>query len=403
MTPLVLALPWLAILLYARFVTRIPSELPASPVASAPDREQPSVSVIVPARNEAVNIVNCVSSLTRSTYPDFEIIVVDDRSDDATGELARSVPAGNARAIQVIDGAELPADWLGKPWACHQGARVATGDLLLFTDADTTHGPPLLARAVTALQEEEADLLTVVGRQLMESFWERLIQPHIFFLMLLRFPDFERAARGGNWRDAIANGQFMLFPRSAYEALGGHEVVKDEVAEDLAMAQTVKRTGRRLRIRSAEDDLSTRMYRSLAHLVEGWSKNIVTGGLQSFPPWVRPVIPTLSFVSGIVLWIVPPLVFIGTVAVVLLESEASGLGSRLAAQAVLVQSGTVVSLSVLTWCWFTAKMRGPAKYGLLYPLAAAVTGYIFLRSWIRGRDVEWKGRRYRLRPLSERP
>jgi chlorobactene glucosyltransferase len=319
MTPLVLALPWLAILLYARFVTRIPSELPASPVASAPDREQPSVSVIVPARNEAVNIVNCVSSLTRSTYPDFEIIVVDDRSDDATGELARSVPAGNARAIQVIDGAELPADWLGKPWACHQGARVATGDLLLFTDADTTHGPPLLARAVTALQEEEADLLTVVGRQLMESFWERLIQPHIFFLMLLRFPDFERAARGGNWRDAIANGQFMLFPRSAYEALGGHEVVKDEVAEDLAMAQTVKRTGRRLRIRSAEDDLSTRMYRSLAHLVEGWSKNIVTGGLQSFPPWVRPVIPTLSFVSGIVLWIVPPLVFIGTVAVVLLE------------------------------------------------------------------------------------
>jgi len=403
MTPFVLALPWLAILLYVRFVTRIPSELPASSVASAPDRDQPSVSVIVPARNEAVNIVNCVSSLTRSTYPDFEVIVVDDRSDDATGELARSVAVGNARAIRVVDGAELPDGWLGKPWACQQGALVATGDLLLFTDADTTHGPPLLARAVAALQEEEADLLTVVGRQLMESFWERLIQPHIFFLMLLRFPDFERAARGGNWRDAIANGQFMLFPRSAYEALGGHEVVKDEVAEDLAMAQTVKRTGRRLRIRSAEEDLSTRMYRSLAHLVEGWSKNIVTGGLQSFPPWMRPVIPTLSFVSGVVLWIVPPIVLVGSVAAVLLESEATGLGMRLAAQTTLVASATVVGLSAVTWCWFTAKMRAPARYGLLYPLAAVVTGYIFLRSWVRGRNVEWKGRRYRLRPLSERP
>jgi len=403
MTPLVLALPWLAILLYARFVTRIPSELPASPVASAPDGDQPFVSVIVPARNEAVNIVNCVSSLTRSTYPDFEIIVVDDRSDDATGELARSVAAGNARAIRVVDGAELPEGWLGKPWACHQGAALATGDLLLFTDADTTHGAPLLARAVAALREEEVDLLTVLGRQLMESFWERLIQPHVFFLMLLRFPDFERAARGGRWRDAIANGQFMLFPRSSYDALGGHEVVWDEVAEDLALAQTVKRTGLRLRIRSAEGDLSTRMYRSLAHLVEGWSKNIVTGGLQSFPPWMRPAIPTVSFVIGIILWIVPPIFFIGSAVLVMLTSEGSGLGSRLAAQTVLLSSATVVGLSVVTWCWFTAKMRAPAIYGVLYPLAAAVTGYIFLRSWIRGRNVEWKGRRYRLRPLSERP
>jgi chlorobactene glucosyltransferase len=403
MTPFILALPWLAILLYARFVTRVPSELPSRSDADMGGDPRPSVSVIVPARNEAVNIENCVASITGSSYPDFEVIVVDDRSEDGTGDLTRSVPAGNATSLRVIDGAELPADWLGKPWACHQGARVATGELLLFTDADTTHGEHLLARAVAARREEDADLLTVVGRQLMESFWERLIQPQIFFLMLLRFPDFERNARNKRWRDAIANGQFMLFPRASYDAVGGHESVKDEVAEDLAMAQTVKRAGLSLRIRSAEEDFSTRMYRSLGQLVEGWSKNIVLGGLQTVPRFVRPIVPPIAFISGLVLWVVPPIALVGSGLLVWFTPESAGLGPRLANQVVLLSSATIFALSVTTWAWFTAKMRAPALYGLLYPLGAVVGAYIFLRSWVRGRNVEWKGRRYRLRPVSERP
>ena len=143
------------------------------------------------------------------------------------------------------EGAELPDDWIGKPWACHQGAAVATGDLLLFTDADTTHGPALLARAVAGLREEKADLLTVLGRQLMETFWGRLVTPQIFLAMLLRFPDFERAAKSRRWRDAIANGQYLLFTRSCYEALGGHEAGKGRVVEDHRRAQLVKGTGRK--------------------------------------------------------------------------------------------------------------------------------------------------------------
>ena len=204
-----------------RFIARVPSELPG---AGVPD-ELPSVSVIVPARNEALNIERCVSSLTASEYPHFDVIIVDDRSEDGTADLARAISSGNAQRVTVLEGAELPDDWIGKPWACHQGAAVATGDLLLFTDADTTHGPALLARAVAGLREEKADLLTVLGRQLMETFWERLVQPQIFLAMLLRFPDFERAAKSRRWRDAIANGQYLLFTRSCYEALGGHEAV----------------------------------------------------------------------------------------------------------------------------------------------------------------------------------
>jgi chlorobactene glucosyltransferase len=384
---ILLALPWIVVLGFLLLFVRLPRELPAAlPSGEAP----PLVSVIVPARNEAVNIMTCVTSLVSSTYPNFEVIVVDDRSEDGTGALARAVGPGNARRLVVVEGAELSEGWLGKPWACWQGARQAEGELLLFTDADTTHGPELLGRAVAGLGEDGADLLTVLGRQLMETFWERLVQPQIFLTMLFRFPDFERVARNDNWRDAIANGQFILITREAYEAVGGHEAVHDEVVEDMALAQLVKRKGRALRVRSAEDDLATRMYRSLEELVAGWTKNIVTGGLQSLPRALRPLMAPLSLLTGVGLWLAPPLVLIAALA---------GVGGS----GLLLWAATVYALSAVIWTVFTHQMHAPARYGLLYPIGAALGTYIFIRSWVRGRDVEWKGRRYRLRPVNERP
>ena len=112
-------------------------------------------------------------------------------------------------------------------------------------------GPQMLTRAIAGLREDGADLMTVMGQQLMESFWERLVQPQIFLLMLFRFPDFERAAKNSRWRDAIANGQYILFPRRAYDEIGGYASVRGEVVEDMALAMLVKREGKQLRIRSA--------------------------------------------------------------------------------------------------------------------------------------------------------
>ena len=384
--PLLLALPWVGVLAFILFVARLPRELPPPSRSAGPE---PFVSVIVPARNEAANIETCVRSVTGSSYPAFEVIVVDDRSEDGTAEIVRSLGLGNARRLRLVEGAELPPGWLGKPWACWHGAAVAEAGLLLFTDADTWHGQDLLARAVAGLHEEEADLMTLVGKQLMESFWERLVQPQIFMLMLFRFPRFERTARNPRWRDGIANGQYLLFQRVAYEAIGGHEAVRDEVVEDLVLAQLVKRAGLRLRIRGAQDDLATRMYRSLGHLVEGWSKNIVLGGLQSLPPWLRPVMPPLSLAVGVGLWLVPPLTLVAALA---------GAGGA----SLLLWSAAVSALSVVIWAHFTRQMGAPAAYGLLYPLGAGVGAYIFLRSWMRGRRVEWKGRRYTLPHASER-
>ena len=386
MTPLLLALPWLGLVAFVLLYAREPDELP--PAGDCP-AEGPFVSVIVPARNETSNIERCLRSLTRSAYPEFEIIAVDDRSTDDTGHIARSVDPGNARRLLVVDGEEVPPGWLGKPWACWQGAGAAEGDLLLFTDADTVHGSGLLSRAVAGLAQERADLLTIVGRQIMETFWERLVQPQVFLTMVVRFPRFEHIARNDRWRDAIANGQFLLFRREAYKAIGGHEAVRDEVVEDLALAQHVKRRGHALRIRRAEADLATRMYRSLPHLVEGWSKNIVMGGLQTFSPPLRPLIAPLSLASGVGLWLVPPVVLVLALAGVV------GPGW-------LAWSASVCGLSVLLFTLFTRRMGAPAAYGLLYPLGALVGTYIFLRSWIRGRRVVWKGRSYRLPPVSER-
>lgn len=335
-----------------------------------------------------MNIRTCVASLTRSGYPAFEVLVVDDRSDDGTADLVRAMDRGRARRLEVLDGKALPPGWLGKPWACWQGAGEAAGELILFTDADTVHGVDLLDRAVVGLEEDGLDLLTLSGRQLMESFWERLVQPQIFFAMLLRFRDVEGASARKRWRSVIANGQFMLFRRDAYWELGGHEAVRDEVVEDLAFAQRVVRRGRTLGVRLAESGFATRMYRSLGELVSGWSKNILLGGLQTMPPLLRPLVAPVSAMVGAVLWLAPP----GAMAWSLLVPGSSAL---------LAWSGMTVAVSVVLWALFTSRMGAPAWYGLLYPLGAAVGMYIFFRAWIRGRRVEWKGRAYVVRDPAE--
>ncbi len=383
--PFALSLPWLVALAFLLLRARLPRELPAGD----PTR-WPFVSVVVPARNEAVNIGPCVESLAASSYSHFEIVVVDDGSEDGTADLARAAGAGRARSLRVIAGDPLPEGWLGKAWACAQGAQVAEGELLLFTDADTLHGPDLLARAVAAMEEDQGDLLTVLGRQIMGSFWERLVQPQMFLALFFRFFDVDRAAASGRWRDVIANGQFLLFRRDAYEALGGHAAVRDQIAEDLAFAQIVVRGGRRLRLRMAELELSTRMYRSLGEIVAGWSKNFYVGGVATMPPRLRRFVAPVSTVAGGMLWLAPPVALVAALA---------GIGGA----GLLVWALVTVGASLALWTLFTRRMGAPAAYGLLYPLGAVVGMWIFLRSWWQGRKIAWKGRAYVLRDLSERP
>ncbi len=340
------------------------------------------VSVIVPARNEAANIARCVGSISASDYPSFEIVVVDDRSGDGTGAIARALAPGRAQRSVVVEGEPLPEGWLGKPWACWQGSRVARGGILLFTDADTIHAPELMDRAVAGLVEHGGDAITLAGRQLMESFWERLVQPQIFLTLLIRYHDSQRRFEPEDWRNAIANGQFILVRREAYEGIGGHEAVRGEVVEDVALAQRLVRDGYRFSMGRAEDAFSTRMYRSLRELVAGWSKNMVLGARMTLPPWMRPLAPAAMLAWGIGLWIVPP--------AALLVALADPVGDTL-----LLWSAATTAMSAVFWMATTHRLGAPFPYGLLYPLGAVVTAFILLRAWTRGSRVEWKGRTYR--------
>ena len=372
--------PWIVFIVYLLIKVRLPRPLP---VTDVPDRATPPVSVIVPARNEERSIRSCVESISASDYPDFEVIVVDDRSDDATSELARAIPRNHARRVVVVEGHRLPKGWMGKPWACAQGAKVAEGDLLLFTDADTVHAPELLGQAVAGMVEDEGDALTLLGRQIMETFWERLVQTHMMAAIIFRFPNPSKPRPPERWRDAIANGQFMLFDRGVYEEIGGHEAVKGEVVEDQRLAQILCRSGKRLTVRAAGGVFATRMYRSLGESIEGWSKNLSLAASQSVPPWAVPIVMPAGIVVSVLIWIVPPVVL-------LLSLSGVGLGGW------GIWSGWITGLSVITWSFVNWRLGAPFWTGALYPLAAGVVNYIFLRSWIRGGHVEWKGREYRV-------
>jgi chlorobactene glucosyltransferase len=377
------SLPWIALAGYALLRVREPLSLPQSGHPEAKTgRPRPFVSVIVPARNEAHNVATCLGSLVASDYPDFEVIVVDDRSDDATADAARRVPVGRARRVLILEGAALPDGWFGKQWACWQGVREARGECLLFTDADTVHGSALLGRAVAGMTEQDADCLTVIGRQIMESFWERLVQPQIFTLLAFRYPDMGKAPLPHRkWRSAIANGQYMLFRRSKYEALGGHEAVRYEAAEDLRLAQRLVRLGGKLVVRIAYEDFGTRMYRGLRELVAGWSKNMIPAGLQTLPRALRPFAPPGMFASGVLIWLLPPAA---------LAAALAGAGGP----TLLAWSASVTAFLMLFWTLVGFQFGAPAWVGPLYPLGALIAHWILLKSWIGKGRVHWKGRSY---------
>ncbi len=377
---ILLTLPWTLLTLYLVVRVRLPRPLP--PPGEWREGEAPFVSIVVPARDEERNVSSLLASLAATEYPKFEVIVVDDQSSDRTPELVEGAPRRNAWEIRLLRGETPPAGWFGKPWACFQGAKAAGGDLLLFCDADTVHGPMLLGRTVRTLLESEADALTLLGKQVMGSFWERLLQPQFFMLLGLRFPRAGSPPPPRRWRDAIANGQYMLFRRDAYEGFGGHHAVRGEVVEDMRLAQLLVRTGRRLILREGPE-LRTRMYTSLPELVEGWSKNVATAALQVTGGWLQPWILPLSLLLGFILWLLPPLV-LGWAVV-------TGAGGTL-----LLFGALTTGYGVVLWGLVTAVMGGNPLMGVFFPLGSCLTGYICLRSWVRGARIRWKGREYRM-------
>jgi chlorobactene glucosyltransferase len=377
--PFLWSLPW--VLPPAIVVFRARHSLSLDDVPDAPPPDAPRVSIVIPARNESRNIERCVRSVLGAAYPNFEVIVVDDHSADGTGDIARRIARDDSR-LRVVEAPALPDGWFGKQWACAAGAREATGDLLLFTDADTIHGADLLPRAVNAMRARGAELFSVAGNQEMHSFWERIIQPQMFALLSIRYGGSEHVSNAKRPVDAIANGQFILVRRDSYDAIGGHAAVRDRVAEDMAMAQTFVAAHRRIALFVANDQLSTHMYASLPELIAGWSKNIYAGGRlaalggalgQAAYPFVLLGMPLLG--------LVPPIVLLAALFGVVTTSW-------------LIWSAIVVIVSILFWAALYRYMGESIAYAPLYPLGFVMLFAIAMRGVWRGQRVEWKQRSY---------
>ncbi len=240
---------------------------PDSPRFESPD--PPLVSAIIPAKDEEETIADCLATVQAQSYPNLEILVVDDRSDDRTPEIARGIAEVDPR-VRLISIEDLPPGWTGKTHALHVAAGEARGQWFWFLDADTRHEPESLAIVLEYARSHDAALASLLPEMRCESFWESVAQPLLGVVLIQSYPLFW--ANDPTKKLAFANGQYILIRKDAYLAAGGHEGVRDKFVEDIYLARAVKGIGLSARTAIAHGIGSTRMYTSLPEFVRGWSR-----------------------------------------------------------------------------------------------------------------------------------
>ena len=336
------------------------------------------MTVVVPARDEELAIEAAVRSHLAQDYPAFDVVVVDDRSTDATGRILDRLAAASSR-LRVVHGAEPPEGWLGKPHALHQGVARAEGELLLLADADVRYGPSALREAVALLEARGLDLVALFPRLEMKGFWENVLLPYLpvsffFGAGALLNTDLQR-------RWAVGAGAGMLLRRSAYDRAGGHEAIRSSVIDDLNLAMRVRRSGGRCRFARADDGrMSLRMYRGYREVRDGFTKNIA----YAFDG-ITGVLLFLSTVFSVAAWVVPPLVLLAALLGAAIPARDVSLAAFAAGGIVLARVAMCVALRYPLWTAVTQ------------PLMAAAWTEVIARSFVRRflrREVEWRGRRY---------
>ncbi len=351
---------------------------PEAPVSAQPHpKGLPDVSVIVPARNEEASLGACLRSLSAQGGVHFEIIVVDDQSTDATRQLAESFPG-----VKVISTGELPAGWSGKCNAVCAGAKIARGQWLLFTDADTVHLPGSLAGSLEEARRERVALLSFSAEQEVHGFLQWAVMPAIFAELASTYPP--RKVCDPTSPVAAANGQYLLVSRTAYQAVGGHGAVASSLLEDLELARLLKAAGYRIRLRYGGGQVRTWMYRDARSLLEGWTKNLAL----LFPRTVSLVLRRLGEFAAMVA---------GLAVAIWAVGHRPELSSNVRLRELVLAA---VGLGALCWLRVLKRVRR-AHFGLradlLAPLGLPIFSYLLLRSrfyYSGHHKIPWKGRAY---------
>ena len=328
------------------------------------------ISVIVPARNEEDSLAACLQSLAAQTGANFEIIVVDDHSTDRTREIALSF---SGRGVLVIEAPPLPPGWTGKNNALAAGAQKARGEWLLFTDADTVHLPGSLSRALDEAESLRVAMLSYSPRQVVNSFWEKAVMPVIFAELAATYRP--RNVSNPESPAAAANGQYILISRQAYDAIGGHARIANEILEDVALARAVKHSGLKLSFRYAAGSVRTRMYRTFEQLREGWTKNLAL---------LFPAAPGLAALRTLEF-----LLIVASVALAVVNARQGRLWPAMipVVSAIALYAAFIARIRRAHFDWYE---------NLLSFLGLPLFSWLLLRSWLAHRrgSVSWKGRSY---------
>ncbi|HVF58133.1 MAG TPA: glycosyltransferase [Pyrinomonadaceae bacterium] len=379
---------WAAVVLWltGAFLTLrgIGRQKPLAPVSRfrLAEGDAPLVSILVPARNEERRILaRAVRSMLAQDYEPLEIIAVNDRSIDDTGPILHSIARRDAR-LRVVEGAEPPRGWLGKPHALKQALDEARGSWILATDADMIFAPEALGTALRRALEMRLDAVTLIPRVECLTFWERVFMPAFGWFMMMGMP-LERV-NDPEKPEAIGVGGFFLIKRRVLERVGAFASVRDEVAEDLRMAEILKAAGARIRVEYAPDLTRTRMQTNFGEIWEGFTKNLFAG--LKFSIW-----RALAGGTAILLFSVAPPIVALVCALLIAAGQGGELSKLLFVPALAVWLIQVVAFGAVNF------ISGvPVAYALTAPLGHAVFVAILFNSTARiatGSGVTWKGRK----------
>lgn len=335
----------------------------------------PKISIIVPARNESRILPQSLQSLLNLDYPDFEIIVMDDHSEDNTFEIASSFSKADPR-LSVLQSAELPPGWRGKTWALQQGIAAAKGSWLLLTDADVIHQPESLKCALAKAQREKIDLLSILAHIYCGTFWEKIVLPAFAIILCMIRPLHKSNDRTSPV--VLVAGGFILIKTLVLKHLGGYACIRGSLMEDIRLGELVKSSGYRiLTVLCRSRMISTRMYHSVQELWQGLTRHAFEGAGHN------PYRMTASILAAYFLIVAPAIAFVA--------------GAILAKPILMALSVVPLFAMFLLQTVANRHFEVSSTYFFGFPLATAVYGVMMFQSMIsyyfRGGNV-WKGRRY---------